>query len=78
MKVLTILESIENNIAKIYDFKNEEYYRTELSNDEVSIYQSMIEEAKEKELEDEETGVLVIFNTTTKRIDTVDNESELF
>lgn len=78
MKVLTILESIENNIAKIYDFKNEEYYKTELSNDEVSIYQSMIEEAKEKELEDEETGVLVIFNTTTKRIDTVDNESELF
>jgi len=78
MKVLTILESIENNIAKIYDFKNEKYYRTELSNDEVSIYQSMIEEAKEKELEDEETGVLVIFNTTTKRIDTVDNESELF
>lgn len=31
MKVLTILENIENNQAKIYDFKNEEYYQMELS-----------------------------------------------
>lgn len=34
MKVLTILENIENNQAKIYDFKNEEYYQIELSDDE--------------------------------------------
>lgn len=78
MKVLTILEDIKNNQAKIYDFKNEEYYHIELSDDEVSIYQSMVDEAKEEELDDEETGVLVIYNTETNQIDTVDNESELF
>lgn len=78
MKVLTILENIENNQAKIYDFNNEEYYKIELSDDEVSIYQSMVDEAKEEELDDEETGVLVIYNTETNQIDTVDNESELF
>src|SRR5699024_12722784 len=77
-KVLTILESIDNNQARIYDFKNEEYYQIELADDEVSIYQSMIDEADEEELADEETGVLVIFNTQNNKIDTADNESEMF
>jgi len=78
MKILTILQKIEDNQAKLYDFKNEKNYQVYLKNEEINLYQSMLDEANEEELENEETGVLLIFNTDTKMIDTLDNESELF
>lgn len=78
MKILTILKKVEDDQAKLFDFKNEKNYQVYLKNEEVNLYQSMLDEAKKEELENEETGVLLIFNTDTEMIDTLDNESELF
>jgi len=78
MKTLVTLDKIENNIAYVTDTKSENQYQSTLTDDEVYEYQSMIDEAKQEELADEETGVLLGFNTETRQIEPINNEMELF
>jgi len=78
MKLLSVLENVQGNQARIYDYQHKTFYQIELTDDEVMEYQSLLDEAKKEELDNEETGVFVVFNTDTEQIEPADDEMELF
>jgi len=75
---LVTLDKIIDNVAYVTDTKSDTQYQSILSDDEVNEYQSMLHEAKQEELTNEETGVLLGFNTETKQFEPINNEMELF
>lgn len=73
---MVILESVKNGQAVINDYKTNKTIEVSLSQEEVKIYQSMLDEAEEEELENEETGVFVFYNDKTKTLELTEKESE--
>lgn len=73
---MVILESVKNGQAVINDYKTNKTIEVPLSQEEVKIYQSMLDEGAEEELENEETGVFVFYNDKTKTLELTEKESE--
>lgn len=74
MNKLVSLKKIKGNKALLFDLKKEnKSYEVELNADEIELYQSMLDEAKEEELEEEgleeETGVFVFYNSDTNKLE---------
>lgn len=84
MKIPCTLKKIENNIATLYDFKNQRDYHVALNEQEVDIYTDLLEELKEYERnnqefenEDEEISPIVFLDTTREALITVQDENDI-
>lgn len=80
MKVACILEGIDKNIATIYDFNNRKEYKVELSEEEEDVYNDMLKEAKEYEVDDEinETvDPIVFYNIKSGKLITTYDENDI-
>ena len=66
---MVILESIQNEKATINDYEINKSFEVSLTEEEMPIYQSMLDEAKEEELENEDIGVFVFYNTDKDRLE---------
>lgn len=72
---LVSLESIDNSIATLRDIKvSNQTYKVELDNTEKETYQEMLNEAKEYEYPNEETGVLIFYDEVKNKL-TINNNS---
>jgi len=78
MKTLVALNKISDDTAYLSDIKSDNQYEVSLSANEVEIYSDYLREAENYEAPDEETGVLLGFNTETRQIEPINNEMELF
>lgn len=75
MRKMVSLENIYQNKALLTDLtEDNKNYEVELSNSELEIYQSLLDEAQAEELEDEETGVYVFYNTDTNKLELTESE----
>ena len=80
MKLACILESIDINIATLYDFNNRKEYKVKLDEQETIIYNDMLKEAKEHEIADEldETvDPIVFYNTESDKLVTTHDENDI-
>ncbi len=80
MKLACILESIDNNIATLYDFNNRKEYKVKLDEQESIIYNDMLKEAKKHEIADEldETvDPIVFYNTESDKLVTTHDENDI-
>lgn len=79
MKIPCVLESIEQNKATLYDFKNDKELSVILTEEERTIYSELLERAKDEEIEDEAVDPIVFYDTTTNSLSSVtENESNFF
>lgn len=75
MRKMVSLEKITQNKAILIDLTDDnKSYDVELSDSELEIYQSMLDEAQAEELEDEETGVYVFYNADTNKLELTESE----
>lgn len=78
MKKLVELLNVDSDLVAIQTLDTEEIFELVVSKEESNLYQSLLDEAKEEELEDEEMGVFVIFDDETKQLVLTEDESGLF
>lgn len=78
MKKLVELLNVDSDLVAIQTLDTEEIFELVVSKEESNLYQSLLDEAKEEELEDEEMGVFVIFDDETKQLVLAEDESGLF
>lgn len=80
MKVACILENIEKNTATLYDFNHRKEYQVKLSEQETLIYNDMLEEAKEHEVNDEEDETvdpIVFYDVESGQLVTIHDEEDI-
>ena len=78
MKKLVELLNVDSDLVAIQTLDTEEIFELVVSKEESNLYQLLLDEAKEEELEDVETGVFVIFDDETKQLVLAEDESGLF
>lgn len=78
MKKLVELWNVDSDLVAIQTLDTEEIFELVVSKEERDLYQSLLEEAKSEVLEDEMTGVLVVFNQDEKALILPSDESGLF
>lgn len=78
MKKLVELLTVADELATLRDIDTQESFQVPISNKDSRFYSSMLNEAKEEELESESAGVFVIYDKEQDALIMADDESGLF
>lgn len=78
MKNLVELLEVTNEFVTVLDLDTKESFQVQVTKEESGLYQSLLDEMKEYDVENEETGVLVAFDREVNRLIFPKDESELF